>query len=169
VNTYKNVFFASYIYKPVTSSHSKPELFGTATLTLLLTGSWIFPLETSELDFRRIPELTILRNSWLHWFEIPEDCMSASPKLRRFEIPEDRTFATLSLRRFEIPENHKCLAPGKHISRTSLNSTFRGWRFSWIPQQLGHGDGSCIGTTVCVSMVSLSLGGLAAGASHLDS
>jgi hypothetical protein len=37
-------------------------------------------------------------------------------------------FATLRLHRFEIPENHKCLAPEKHISRTSLNSTFRGWR-----------------------------------------
>jgi hypothetical protein len=27
VNTYMNVFFISYIYKPATSSHSKPELF----------------------------------------------------------------------------------------------------------------------------------------------
>jgi hypothetical protein len=39
VNTYMNVFFFSYIYKPATSSHPKPELFGTTTLTLLLTGS----------------------------------------------------------------------------------------------------------------------------------
>jgi hypothetical protein len=39
VNTYKNVLFASYIYKPATSSHSKPGLFGTTTLTLFLTGS----------------------------------------------------------------------------------------------------------------------------------
>jgi hypothetical protein len=39
VNTYKNVFFISHIYKPATSSHSKPGLFGTTTLTLLLTGS----------------------------------------------------------------------------------------------------------------------------------
>jgi hypothetical protein len=36
VNTYKNVFFISHIYKPATSSHSKPGLFGTTTLTLLL-------------------------------------------------------------------------------------------------------------------------------------
>jgi hypothetical protein len=36
VNTYKNVFFIQHIYKPATSSHSKPELFGTTTLTLLL-------------------------------------------------------------------------------------------------------------------------------------
>jgi hypothetical protein len=36
VNTYKNVFSFSYIYKPATSSHSKSGLFGTTTLTLLL-------------------------------------------------------------------------------------------------------------------------------------
>jgi hypothetical protein len=36
VNTYKNVFFIQHIYKPATSSHSKPGLFGTTTLTLLL-------------------------------------------------------------------------------------------------------------------------------------
>jgi hypothetical protein len=36
VKTYKNVFFTSHIYKPATSSHSKPGLFGTTTLTLLL-------------------------------------------------------------------------------------------------------------------------------------
>jgi hypothetical protein len=39
VNTYMNVFFISYIYKPATSSHLKPGLFGTTTLTLHLTGS----------------------------------------------------------------------------------------------------------------------------------
>jgi hypothetical protein len=36
VNTYKNVFFIQHIYKPATSSHTKPGLFGTTTLTLLL-------------------------------------------------------------------------------------------------------------------------------------
>jgi hypothetical protein len=38
VNTYMNVFFISYIYKPATSSHAKPGLFETTSLTLLLTG-----------------------------------------------------------------------------------------------------------------------------------
>jgi hypothetical protein len=51
VNTYKNVFFISYIYKSVTSSHFKPGLFGTTTLTLLLAGSRIprsrLPKQTS--------------------------------------------------------------------------------------------------------------------------
>jgi hypothetical protein len=144
VNTYKNVFSISHIYTPTTSSHSKPGLFGTTTLTLLLAGSWISPFATSELDFRQIPELAILWNSWLrrfdtpgfrmfttprlHRFEIPDDRMFATLRLRRFEIIENRMFATLRLRRFEIPENCKCLIPEKHISRTSLNSTFRGWR-----------------------------------------
>jgi hypothetical protein len=39
VNTYMNVFFISYIYKPATSSYPKPGLFGMTTLTLHLTGS----------------------------------------------------------------------------------------------------------------------------------
>jgi hypothetical protein len=39
VNTYMNVFFISYIYKPATSSHAKTGLFETTSLTLLLTGS----------------------------------------------------------------------------------------------------------------------------------
>jgi hypothetical protein len=39
VNTYMNVFFISYIYKPASSSHPKPGLFETTTLTLLLTCS----------------------------------------------------------------------------------------------------------------------------------
>jgi hypothetical protein len=61
-NTYMNVFFISYIYKPATSSHAKPGLFETTSLTLLLTGSWISPFGksscamTPELDFQQIPE-----------------------------------------------------------------------------------------------------------------
>jgi hypothetical protein len=79
VNTYMNVISISYIYKPATSSHSKPELFETTTLTFLLNSSWI-PLfarspraVTSESDFRQIPEFPISRSSWLRMFEIP-DC-----------------------------------------------------------------------------------------------
>jgi hypothetical protein len=33
------VFYISYIYKPATSSHVKPGLFETTTLTLLLASS----------------------------------------------------------------------------------------------------------------------------------
>jgi hypothetical protein len=144
VNTYKNVFFISYFYKPATSSHSKLGLFGTTTLTLLLTSSWTSPFATFELDFRQIPELAILRSSWLRRFEIPEFRMFPTLRLRRFKIPENRMFATLRLHRSKIPENlmsatprlrrsqiaenRKFLSPEKHISRTSLNSMFRGWR-----------------------------------------
>jgi hypothetical protein len=39
VNTYMNVFYISYIYKPATSSHTKPGLFETTSLTLLFTDS----------------------------------------------------------------------------------------------------------------------------------
>jgi hypothetical protein len=62
VNTYMNVFFISYIYKPATSSHAKPGLFETMSLSLLLTGSWISPFRksscamTTELDLQQIPE-----------------------------------------------------------------------------------------------------------------
>jgi hypothetical protein len=144
VNTYMNVFFISYIYKPATSSHPKPGLFETTTLTLLLTCSWIPLFMTSEPDFRRIPESPVSRSSWLRRFEIPDRCVFATPRLcrfkipdyrefatsrlRRFEIPDHREFATSGFRRFQIPKNCKCFALEKHISRTLLNSTFRGWR-----------------------------------------
>jgi hypothetical protein len=52
VNTYKNVFFISHIYKPANSSHSKPGHFGPTTLTLLLPRFATF----SAHDFRtRLP------------------------------------------------------------------------------------------------------------------
>jgi hypothetical protein len=39
VNIHTNVFYISYIHKPATSSHVKPGLFETTTLTLLLASS----------------------------------------------------------------------------------------------------------------------------------
>jgi hypothetical protein len=62
VNMYMNVFYISYIYKPATSSHTKPGLFEMTSLTLLLTDLWISPFRqssctvTSELDLQQIPE-----------------------------------------------------------------------------------------------------------------
>jgi hypothetical protein len=139
-----NVFFISYIYKPATSSHPKPGLFETTTLTLLLTCLWIPLFMTFEPDSRWIPESPVFRNSWLRRFEIPDRCVFATlrlrkfkipdhrefatPRLRRFKIPDHREFTTTGFRRFEIPQNRKCFAPEKHISRASLNSMFRGWR-----------------------------------------
>jgi hypothetical protein len=139
-----NVFFISYIYKPATSSYPKPGLFGMTTLTLHLTGSWIFLFVTSEPDLRHILEFPVSWSSWLrqfenpdfrmfatprlHRFKLPESRASVTPWLRRFEIPENRKFAIQWLRGFKIPENCECFAPEKHILRTSLDSTFRGWQ-----------------------------------------
>jgi hypothetical protein len=39
VNMYMNVFYISYIYKSATSSHIKPELFETTSLTWHPTDS----------------------------------------------------------------------------------------------------------------------------------
>jgi hypothetical protein len=47
VNMYMNVSYNSYIYKPATSLHTKPGLFETMCLTLLLTDSWISPFRKS--------------------------------------------------------------------------------------------------------------------------
>jgi hypothetical protein len=74
-----NVFYISYIYKPATSSHTKPGVFETTSLTLLLTDSWIPPFRkslcavTSELDLRQISNFA---DSWLRVF--------ASSRLRSF-------------------------------------------------------------------------------------
>jgi hypothetical protein len=71
VNIYMNVFFISYIYKPATSSHAKPRLFETTSLTLLLTGSWISRSGNlhapwlPNLTFSRFPNFTDSRSSWL--------------------------------------------------------------------------------------------------------
>jgi hypothetical protein len=126
VNTYKNVFFIQHIYKPATSSHSKPGLFGTITLTLLLRPFVNF----SARDFRTgLP--TDSRISCPPKFmplpvEVPGFRVFMTLSLHRFKIPEIPMFANLKLRRSQIPETREFPAPEKHISRTSLNSTFRG-------------------------------------------
>jgi hypothetical protein len=91
VNTYTNVFYISYIYKPATSSYAKPGLFETTSLTLLLANSWISP-------FRKSPRVVI-----------PELVLHQTPEFHRFPILWLRTFmasglhefATSRLRRFE--------------------------------------------------------------------
>jgi hypothetical protein len=126
VNTYMNVFYISYIYKPATSSHTKPGLFETMSLTLLLTDSWIFPFRksscavTSELNLQHIPEFHRPPISWfcrfltsglhefstskLRRFGIPDLRTFATSELCKFKIPDLRTFATSELRRFKIPD-----------------------------------------------------------------
>jgi hypothetical protein len=119
VNTYINVFYISYIYKSATSSHPKPGLFETTTLTLLLTGSRISLFVTSEPDLQHILEFPVSWSSWLRQFEIPDFRMFATPRLHRFKIPENRMFAIPRLQRFKIPVNRECFAPEKHILRIS--------------------------------------------------
>jgi hypothetical protein len=55
--THTNVFYISYIYKPATSSHVKPGLFETTTLTLLLASSRMFSFRKSSRTV--IPELVL--------------------------------------------------------------------------------------------------------------
>jgi hypothetical protein len=154
VDAYKNVFFVQHIYKSATSSHSKPGLFGTTTLTLLLrlfvnvftwnsriesstdsrtglrffTGSWMSSHETPELSPRQVPELSFLRSSRHRQLEVPGLRMSVTLLLHRIKIPELHTFMNLGLRRFRASENHEFPAPEKYVSRTLSNLTFRGWR-----------------------------------------
>jgi hypothetical protein len=145
VNAYKNVFFVQHIYKSATSSHSKPGLFGTITLTLLLrqfvnvitrdsrTGSSTdsriglrffigscMSLRVIPERPRRIPESIVLRSSRHRQLEVPGFRMFVTPFLHRIKIPELRTFANLRLQSCEFP------APEKHVSRTLSNLTFRG-------------------------------------------
>jgi hypothetical protein len=94
---------------------------------------------TPRLCRFKIPDYREFATSRLRRFEIPDYRESATLGLHRFEIPNYREFATSGLRRFGIPENRKCFAPEKHISRTSLNSTFRG-RASFLnsPSNISH-------------------------------
>jgi hypothetical protein len=149
VNTYMNVFFISYIYKPATSSHSKPGLFETTTFTLLLNSSWI-PLfagspraVTSKSDFLQIPEFPVSRISWLHRFEIPDRRVFATPRLRRFTIPDHHMFATLRLRRFKIPDHRMFVTSGLRRFETpeSCRCFAPCWRIKYVslydPQAYG--------------------------------
>jgi hypothetical protein len=60
--------------------------------------------------------------------EIPGFRMFVTPLPDRIKIPELCTFANSGLHRFQASENREFPAPEKHTLRTSLSSTFRGWR-----------------------------------------
>jgi hypothetical protein len=100
VNIYMNVFYIPYIYKPATSSHAKPGLLETTSLTLLLPGSWISPFRksscvmTSELDVQQILELHRLPISWLqvHGF--------GPLRVRDFEASQVQDFRSSHVRDF---------------------------------------------------------------------
>jgi hypothetical protein len=152
VNTYMIVFSTKHIYKSATSSHSKPELFGTTTLTLLLPRvRGCLRKKLTNQVFNRFPNWPLLL-SWFAHAHVPDSRtgsstdsrISRSPKFgpstveipgfrvfvtpppRRIKIPELYTFANSRLHRFQASENREFPAPEKHALRTLLSPTFRG-------------------------------------------
>jgi hypothetical protein len=117
---------SKHIYKPATSSHSKPGLFGTTTLTLLLRRFVNFSAHDFQsglpIDSRIScpPKLAPLpvRGSRLPRVHDSESSPIQDPQNSHVRESEGS--------QFKIPENREFPAPEKHISRTSLNSTFRG-------------------------------------------
>jgi hypothetical protein len=81
---------------------------------------------TSELDSQQIPESAALRGLRHRQPEVPGFCVFVTPRLLQTKILEIRMFANLKHRKSLIPEKHEFPVPKKHISRTFLNSTFRG-------------------------------------------
>jgi hypothetical protein len=156
VNTYRIVFPTSHIYKSDTSSHSKPELFWTTTLTLLLPPvRECLRKKLSNQVFDRFPSWPLLP-SWFMQVRAPESRtgsssdsrIGSSPKFAlstveipgfrifvtpltcRIKIPEPCISANSGLHRFQASENREFPAPEKHALRTSLSSRFEGDGFS---------------------------------------
>jgi hypothetical protein len=150
VNTHTNVFYISYIHKPATSSHTKPGLFETTTLTLLLASSWISPFRkssrtvTPELVLHHIPEFHRFPK-----FVAPQVHGFESSRIRDFEASQVQDSEPTRVRDSEasrvrdswpsricdsetswVPDSRSSwfLWPWKHISRISWTSTFRGWQ-----------------------------------------
>jgi hypothetical protein len=103
----------------LSSSHAKPGLFETTSLTWLLAGSRVFPFRkssyaaTSELELQRTLEFRRLPISWFRRFMTPGLHRFTTSELRRFKaldrhrfaISELSGFENPDLRRFKIPEN----------------------------------------------------------------
>jgi hypothetical protein len=116
-----NVLFISHIYKPATCSHSKPRLFETTTLTLLLTNSRI-PLfikssraMTLDPDLQEISESPSLpkfatsqvrdsRPSRVHDFEASQVQDSRSSRVRDFEALQVQDSKPSRVRDFEASQ-----------------------------------------------------------------
>jgi hypothetical protein len=114
VNAYKNVFFVLHIYKSATSSHSKPGLFGTTTLTLLLR--WFVNVFTCDSQTGS-PTDSRLRLSLLRWFvnAFARDSRTGSPT-------DSRTnhllkFVPLPARGSGLPHVHDSTSSPNHDPR----------------------------------------------------
>jgi hypothetical protein len=118
VNTYKNVFFTQYIYKSATSSHSKPGLFGTTTLTLLI--HWfvnVFPRDSrfessanSRIGLASPPVRACPRARLPNWV------------LSRFPNRRSSEFGAIASSRFWASA---CSWPHRFTSQDSRTSHFR--------------------------------------------
>jgi hypothetical protein len=129
VNTYMNVFHFLYIYKPATSSHTKPWLLRRCLWLgfqlireFLYSGNPHAPRPPNS-NFSRFPNfiysrfhgfagswLRVFAGSWLQGlrgFKIPELHRFATSELRKFKVPDLHRFATSELCRFKIPDLHK--------------------------------------------------------------
>jgi hypothetical protein len=136
VNSYMNIFYISYIYKPATSSHVEPGLLRKRLwLSFLLirkplihrnphapkppniifsrfpnfTDSWfkIFIDSWFQIFSGYIPNLLRFVTSGLHRFKIPDLHKFVTSGLHRFKIPDLHKFVTWRLHRFKIPDLHK--------------------------------------------------------------
>jgi hypothetical protein len=164
VNMYMNVFYISYIYKPATSSHTKPGLFETTSLTWLLTDSWISPFRkssyaaTSELELQQISEFRRLPISWfcrfmtsgLHRFatlgasQVQDFRPSQVRNLRASQVRDSwasqvQGFRSPQVRDFgasQVQDSRfrKFEIPENSFHELHKTQCFEGDRFSWIPQ-----------------------------------
>jgi hypothetical protein len=127
VNTYMNVFYISYIYKPATSSHAKHGLFEATSLTWLLAGSRVSPFTKIFIrrDFRARASADIPDFPQTPDFMVSRDHDSESSQvrdLRSFAGSRFQTFADSRLRDFS--------GPGSQIFATSrfLENSFHEFR-----------------------------------------
>jgi hypothetical protein len=130
-----------------------PDFLGQQLWLCFSAGSWMSSRVTPELGPQQIPESALLLRRFAHVLardsrtEPSTDSRighppkfapspargSGLPHVRdpipsRTKIPELHTFANSRLHRFQTSENREFPAPEKHVSRTLLNLTFRGWR-----------------------------------------
>jgi hypothetical protein len=158
VNTCTNAFYISYIYKSATSSHTKPGLFETTSLTLLPTGSWISPFRKSScampsvLDLQQIPEFHRLpkfvalqvhgfESLQVRDFEASQVQDSWPSCVRDFETSQVQDSWPSCVRDFETSQvqdsrpsrirdsvTSQVQDSWKLTSQISLTSMFRGWQ-----------------------------------------
>jgi hypothetical protein len=143
-------FYISYIYKPATSSHAKPGLFETTTLTLLLASSWISPFRKSSLavtpelvlhhtpEFHRFPKFVAsqIRDSEPSHVRDSEASRvqdSRPPCVRDSEtswVSDSRSSRVRDSETSWVSDSRssRVLFSWKLTSQISLTSTFRGWQ-----------------------------------------